>query len=80
MEELRPKIKEMLASKVGMEAVDLEEELLLKEDLGMTASDIADFMAELESSLKIKIPDEEMSALLTLGDLISAAETHEQEF
>lgn len=80
MDKLRLKIKEMLASKVGMEAVDLEEDLLLKEDLGMTASDIADFMAELESSLKIKIPDEEMSALLTLGDLISAAETHEQEF
>lgn len=70
----------MLAEKVGMDVGDVEEELYLREDLGLSASDIADLISQLKTELDIEIPEEEVTNLVTVSNLLEASENYGQEF
>lgn len=80
MQETRDKIKEMLAEKVGIDTQDVEEELLLRDDLALSAADLAEVLELMAEELGIKIPDQETENLKTVKDLLDAAENYGQEF
>lgn len=70
------KIKELLASQIGVEPDDISEEDFFSEDLHMTPADLTDLTHLLEKD-GFNVSSLELTELETVGDLIEALTSHE---
>lgn len=75
---LSDKIKPRLAEIIGVEEEDIKNDDLLIEDLHMSASDISDFVHELENE-GLNINKIDFNDIMTVEDLLDAVSSQEED-
>lgn len=65
------KITKILVDTASVDAAKVKEEASLKDDLGIDSLDSVEMVLELESEFDIKIEDEEIAKLVTVGDVVN---------
>ncbi len=70
-EEIKTKVIEIVASKMGFLQSEISESTSFKADLGTDSLDEVELLMEFEYVFGIKIPDEEMTRVETVGDAIN---------
>ena len=70
------KIKEILIDEMNIEPEKITPETELITGLGMNSLELADLIVMCEDRFGIVFEDEDLSSLLTLGDVASYIETH----
>ena len=68
--EITGKIKSIMVDKLGVEASCLERKASFSDDLGLDSLDILETFTEIEKEFDIKISDEDMERLTTVGSVI----------
>lgn len=64
-------VKKVLASALNIEVSGVSETTTLKEDLGIDSLAAVELAMELESAFNVRIEDEELAALKTVGDIVA---------
>jgi acyl carrier protein len=75
-EELFDKIKEVVAEQLNVEADEIHEDSSFVDDLGADSLDLVELVMALEDNFDMKIPDEDVEALKTVGDAQGYIESH----
>jgi acyl carrier protein len=70
------KIIQIMVDKFAVDECTLSYEASFSRDLRIDSLDMIEFIAEVEKTFKIKIPDEEIGELGTVGALIEYVEKH----
>lgn len=70
-EEIKNKVIEIVTSKIGFFQNEISESTRFKADLGTDSLDDIELLMEFERVFGIKIPDEEMMGIVTVGDVIN---------
>ena len=68
-------IKKILVETANVDVSKVTEEATLSEDLGIDSLDSVEIVLELESAYDIKIEDEEIQNLKTVGDIMKLVES-----
>jgi acyl carrier protein len=63
-------VKDMIIYKLGLLESQLQDSARLKEDLGIDSLDIIELQLEIERKFQIKITDEEVEKMNTIGSVI----------
>lgn len=70
-EEIKNKVVGIVADKIGFPVSEIKESTRFKADLGTDSLDDIELLMEFERVFGIKIPDEEMTGVVTVGDVIN---------
>ena len=73
-EEIKSKVKAIIADKLGVEESQITETATFSADLNADSLDIVELIMEFESQFGISIPDEETQKISTVGDAITFIE------
>lgn len=65
------KVKEVLVQTTNVDPSLVTMEATLKDDLGIDSLDSVEIVLELESEFDVKISDEELAELKTVGDIVN---------
>jgi len=65
------KVKEVLVQTTNVDPSLVTMEATLKDDLGIDSLDSVEIVLELESEFDVKISDEELTELKTVGDIVN---------
>lgn len=74
-EEVKVKIKEIIADKLGADFEDVQDETNLSNDLGMDSLDAVELIMELEKEFDIRIDDDEAYRCKTVSELYTFLES-----
>jgi acyl carrier protein len=72
----KEKIKEIIASQLGVDAEEVTPEASFVDDLGADSLDTVELIMALEEEFDIEIPDEEAEKIATVSDAIAYIESH----
>jgi acyl carrier protein len=75
-EELFGQVKEVIAEQLNVDPVEVHEDSSFVDDLGADSLDLVELVMALEDNFDMKIPDEDVEAIKTVGDAISYIEAH----
>ena len=64
------KIQEIIATQFDKESVDITMDTDVQEDFGADSLDIVDLLMSIEDEFDITIPDEEITEMKTVSDLV----------
>ena len=64
------KITQILVETANVDAAKVTKEATLKEDLGIDSLDSVEMVLELENEFDVKLDDDEISHLITVGDVM----------
>lgn len=67
---MKEKILQIIAKSLDISANYLTPEVVFVDDLGVDSLELMELAVELEDSLKIEIPTEDMENIQTVGDLL----------
>ena len=65
------KVKEIIVSKLGVDAAQVTPEASFTNDLGADSLDTVELVMEFEKAFNIQIPDEDAEKISTVGDVIN---------
>lgn len=68
------KVKVLLADQLNVEEDDVTMASNITDDLGANSLDVAELVMTLEEDFDIKIPDEEVENMKTVGDIVKFIE------
>lgn len=68
------KIRVFLVEEYGLKGEEITADKELTKDLGLTSFQLVEMCAELEENFDIEIDEDELSKVITLGDLVSLIE------
>lgn len=68
-------IKKVLVESANVDSDKITLEANLKEDLAIDSLDAVELVLDLESAFDIKIEDDEIAALVTVGDIVKLVES-----
>lgn len=68
--EIKNKVVEIIADKIGIPVCEIYENTRFKEDFGTDSLDDIELLVEFERTFGIKIPDEETATICTVGEAI----------
>ena len=74
-EEVKNKIKKIVADHLGIEEEKVTEEASFIDDLGADSLDTVELVMAFEEAFDVEIPDEKAETILTVGDAISHLES-----
>ena len=63
-------VKEVMVETLNCEEEDIKSEALLEDDLGIDSLDAVELALALEELFGVKIPDEELSEMKTVKDIV----------
>lgn len=69
--QMENKIINLIAEKLGKDASEIKNETRLIEDLGADSLDIVELIMTFEDEFNISLPDEDVSKMKTIGDIIT---------
>ena len=69
------KIKEMVAEQLNVDAAEITEATSFKDDLGADSLDLFELVMALEEEYSIEIPSDDLTDLLTVGDVVDYLKT-----
>lgn len=70
-DEILPKITEIICDQLDVEASEVEPSKSFTDDLGADSLAIVELVLALEENFDIKIPDDEVDRIKTVGDAVS---------
>ena len=73
-EELKVKIKEIIADKLGADIEDVQDETNLSDDLGMDSLDAVELIMEFEKEFDISISDDEAYNVRLVSEIYTMLE------
>jgi len=71
MADATEKVKEIIVSKLGVDAAQVTPEASFTNDLGADSLDTVELVMEFEKAFNIQIPDEDAEKITTVGDVIN---------
>ena len=71
---MKEKIVNLIAEKLGKKPSDIKKTSRLIEDLGADSLDVVELIMTFEDEFGIALPDEDVSKMKTVGDIISYIE------
>ncbi|HEV3469717.1 MAG TPA: phosphopantetheine-binding protein [Pyrinomonadaceae bacterium] len=69
-DEIRAKVKSAISSTAGLDAGDIPDDADYREDLQLDSLTILEIAVSLEYQFRLDIPDEELTAVRTIGDTV----------
>ena len=69
-------IAQIVAEQFDMEADELTEETDIIDDLGCSSLDAVELIVAIESATDIRIPDEAVDSIRTIGDIVAYLSEH----
>lgn len=73
------KVKEIIADQLGVDVEELSLESSFVDDLNSDSLDLVELLVALEEEYDISIPDEDISSLQTVGDVVEYIKSHIEE-
>jgi acyl carrier protein len=70
MADVAAKVKEIIVSKLGVDAGQITPEASFTNDLGADSLDTVELVMEFEKTFNLQIPDEDAEKIATVGDAI----------
>jgi acyl carrier protein len=71
MADTADKVKEIIVSKLGVDAAQVTPEASFTNDLGADSLDTVELVMEFEKAFNIQIPDEDAEKIANVGDVIN---------
>jgi len=71
MADTAEKVKEIIVSKLGVDAAQVTPEASFTNDLGADSLDTVELVMEFEKAFNIQIPDEDAEKIASVGDVIN---------
>ena len=75
-DEVRAAVKQAIKTIANLDTVEITDDISYKDDLQLDSLTILEIAVSLEYDLKIRIPDEELSAIRTVGDTVRIIEQY----
>jgi acyl carrier protein len=75
MADTAEKVKEIIISKLGVDAAQVTPEASFTNDLGADSLDTVELVMEFEKAFNIQIPDEDAEKIANVGDVINYLKT-----
>jgi len=72
-------LREIMAARLGLPAEQLVPEARLVEDLGLDSLDAVELAISVERKFDIEVPEEELTKLKTVGDMVALVESRVQQ-
>ncbi|RMD76408.1 MAG: acyl carrier protein [Lentisphaerae bacterium] len=70
LEQVEAKLKEIIASQLGVNVDDLKPEAKFTDDFSADSLDMVEISLKIETEFNIEVPDEEVANLQTVGDVL----------
>ena len=74
--EIESQVKEIIVEQLDVKPEDVDGAKTFTEDLGADSLAIVELVLALEEKFEVKIPDDEVDKIKTVGDAISYIKTH----
>ncbi len=71
MADTTEKVKEIIVSKLGVDAAQVTPEASFTNDLGADSLDTVELVMEFEKAFNIQIPDEDAEKIASVGDVVN---------
>jgi acyl carrier protein len=68
------KLRTLIAETLGVEEEEVTPEASFEEDLNVDRQELVDLMVAIEEEFEVRIPDEEMATIATVGDAVEYLE------
>lgn len=75
-EEMENQVKEIIVEQLDVKLEDLEAAKSFTEDLGADSLAIVELVLALEEKFEVKIPDDEVDKIKTVGDAVAYIKQH----
>ncbi len=72
-------VASIVADQFDRDVEDLEEDTDLLEDLNCTSMDVVELIVAIESATDIRIPDEAVDSIRTIGDIVNYLSEHAED-
>ena len=72
-------VASIVADQFDSDVEDLEEDTDLLEDLNCTSMDVVELIVAIESATDIRIPDEAVDSIRTIGDIVNYLSEHAED-
>lgn len=69
------KVKEIIVDQLDVDEAKVTMEASIVEDLGADSLDVVDLVMSLEDEFNVKIPDEEVENIKTVGEIVKLIES-----
>ena len=76
-EEIFDKLKELVVDQLGVEEDEVTMEASMQDDLGADSLDLVDLVMSVEEEFGVKVADEDLENIKTVGDIVNYIEDRE---
>lgn len=76
---MRDKIKLLIAKALGVEPQTMEEDSLLREDLGLESTDLTDLLLAVKEEYRTTAASKDIEDVKTVGELIDLIEINKEQ-
>lgn len=73
-EEIFDKLKELVVDQLGVEEDEVTMEASMQDDLGADSLDLVDLVMSVEEEFGVKVADEDLENIKTVGDIVNYIE------
>lgn len=73
-EEIFDKLKELVVDQLGVEEDEVTMEATMQDDLGADSLDLVDLVMSVEEEFGVKVADEDLESIKTVGDIVNYIE------
>ena len=79
-EEIFDKLKELVVDQLGVEEDEVTMEATMQDDLGADSLDLVDLVMSVEEEFGVKVADEDLENIKTVGDIVNYIEERAKAF
>ena len=79
MSDIESQVKEIIVEQLDVKPEDVSDSKTFQDDLGADSLAIVELVLALEERFEVKIPDDEVDKIKTVGDGISYVKNHAQQ-